>query len=68
MSASDTISLILFVALGAWWLIAPRSVIRFYTWFHGKHLRVHPKPLGVRIAGFLWIVLVVGIVFFGSRR
>ena len=46
------------LSFGAWWLLAPHSVIRFYTWYwRGKG--VFPRPMAVRIFGAVWILLMV---------
>jgi hypothetical protein len=68
MNTSDVIGLVLFASVGAWWLFAPQSVINFYIWFCGPRLRVHPNSIGIRVAGFLWMVLVVGVVLNSSSR
>jgi hypothetical protein len=46
------------LAFGVWWIVFPRSVIRFYTWFHRGRVAM-PRPIGVRLAGFLWVALIV---------
>lgn len=67
MTLSTTLALALFLSFGLWWLVAPVSVIRFYNWFHGGLAR-QPKPTGVRLLGLLWLVVVVSVFMFGTRR
>jgi len=67
MTASDLTGLALFGGFGLWWLAFPQSVIRFYTWFHRKKVRM-PKPIGVRIAGAAWLILVASVWIFGRRQ
>ena len=45
------------LGFGLWWVLFPRSVILFYTWFHGELPKV-PTELGVRLSGSLWVVLM----------
>jgi hypothetical protein len=60
-----------FSSFGLWWAIAPRSVIRFYAWFHQRRLKRKPVPmpslLVVRISGIVWVVIVVYAAFFGNK-
>jgi hypothetical protein len=72
MRYSDVIALVLLISFGIWWVCAPRSVIRFYSWFHGGKVRV-AKPNGIRIiriSGLLWIalVIIVFVISFGISR
>ena len=58
LPASDIIGFVLFASFGLWWLLLPRSVVRFYAWFHRG--RYKPSALGVyRVVGALWIVLIL---------
>ena len=66
MRTSDYLSFAAALSFGLWWLIAPRSVIVFHTWFHRRTVRA-PKPIGVRVAGALWLVLVLVVAFIFSR-
>jgi hypothetical protein len=73
VTTSDAIGFLLFSSWGLWWLVAPESVIRFYAWFHQFQVSHHrklrpfaaPKPIGIRIAGLLWLALIVVVEFFG---
>ena len=49
---------ILALALGLWFVSAPRSVIGFYTRFHRRQVKL-PPPSGVRLAGWIWLVIVL---------
>jgi hypothetical protein len=55
-------------AFGAWWIIFPRSVTRFYAWFHGGRVKI-PSTLGIRMVGTLWLAIValVLISLFAKR-
>jgi hypothetical protein len=53
-----------FFAFGLWWLLAPRSVIRFYARFHKSHNIVLPKESAVRVAGALWLALLIVLLSF----
>jgi hypothetical protein len=66
MNNSDKIGFIFTLSFGFWWLIAPRSVVIFYTWFHRQGVRV-PKPVGIRVIGLAWIVLVACVMIFSRR-
>jgi hypothetical protein len=52
---------ILAFAFGLWFVLLPRSVIRFYTWFHGGSVKL-PPPSGVRLAGGIWCLFIVVLV------
>ena len=62
MKASDWVGTVTFAGFGVWLVLAPRSVIRFYSWFHGDRFRA-PTILGVRIVGGLWALLVLFVVW-----
>ena len=66
MQISDYIGFVAALSFGLWWLIAPRSVIAFYNRFHRGTVAM-PKPIGVRIAGAFWLVLVLVVAFMFSR-
>ena len=68
MSNSDIVGFVLFSSFGLWWIIAPQSVIRFYTWFHRGKLSPMPTPTVIRIIGLLVVVLVVCITLFQAPR
>ena len=67
MALTDIIATALFSSFGVWLLIAPVSVIRFYNWFIGG-LSVQPKPLGIRIVGLGWIILVITMSYIATRN
>jgi hypothetical protein len=66
MQTSEYIGFAAFLSFGLWWLVFPRSVIAFYTRFHRGAVRMPPAS-GVRIAGALWIALVIIVEFISSR-
>jgi uncharacterized protein YjeT (DUF2065 family) len=64
----DVATLALFVAAGLWLIVAPRSVQRLYA-----RLKREPdspfakgEPQYVRIAGVLWLVIVLCAAFFAG--
>ena len=68
MDKNDLFALMLFGSFGAWWFIAPRSVLRFYAWFHSKPELATKNPIQVRIAGLVWMVLLVGVMLWQPRN
>jgi hypothetical protein len=66
MRVSDYIGALAFGAFGLWWLLHPASVLRFYAWFHRGRVRL-PPPAGIRVAGLLWIVVVVAVTLASAR-
>ena len=54
-------------AFGIWWMALPRSVIAFYAWFHRGRVKL-PSPSGVRIAGAIWTLLMLGVLVLGRSR
>ena len=57
----DTIVPYLFFAgFGIWWAIFPKSVIKFYTWFHKGKVKM-PKPNVIRIIGIAWTIFFIVI-------
>lgn len=58
---SDVIPAVAFASFGLWWLLFPRSVLHFYGVFHRGRV-ASPKPAGIRLAGGLWVALVVAVV------
>ena len=72
MKLSDYIDMSPFVAFGCWWLFLPRSVVRFYKWFHGRRVEERwaknpPSTSIVRLVGLFWIVLVVTVTILSGR-
>jgi succinate-acetate transporter protein len=68
MKLDDYLGFAAFLSFGLWFLFFPRSVIAFYTWFHGGRVKM-PAEFGVRLSGFLWIVLlsIIMVVTFHKK-
>jgi hypothetical protein len=68
MSVSDYVGVAVFGGFGLWWLLFPKSVISFYTWFHrGRVSLPLSRQLTVRIVGGLWTALVLALAVFGRK-
>lgn len=55
---------------GLWWLLMPGSVARFYTRMHAYTMMPEQRsvsPAAIRIAGALWLVLVMVAGFLVRR-
>jgi hypothetical protein len=65
MQTIGYVGLAVALSFGLWWLASPGSVIAFYTRFHRGAVRM-PAAGGVRIAGALWVALVVIVSFIFS--
>jgi len=63
MKTSDLIGIAFFLAFGFWWLFFPNNVIHFYTRFHSGKMKM-PQTFGVRLAGTIWIALVITVAWF----
>jgi hypothetical protein len=64
MRTSDYIGFGCAFGFGVWFLAFPRSVIRFYTWFHRGKIAM-PRTGGVMIAGAIWVTFVsIGLFVF----
>ena len=61
MRPSDYLGFGASFGFGLWWLLFPRSVIGFYTWFHGGRARI-PGTFGVRLCGALLVALVFAVM------
>jgi hypothetical protein len=61
MKPSDYIGFGCCFTFGLWWLLFPRSVIGFYTWFHSGRAKM-PGTLGVRLSGAVWVAVVFGVL------
>jgi hypothetical protein len=59
---SDVIGFVLFASFGLWLLLMPRSVARFYTWFHRGRYAL-PTLGGYRVIGAFWIVLMIVVAW-----
>jgi hypothetical protein len=66
VQTSYYVGFVVALSFGLWWLASPRSVIAFYTRVHRDAVR-KPAAGGVRIAGALWVALVVIAAFIFSR-
>jgi succinate-acetate transporter protein len=67
MSTSDIFGFTLFVSFGLWWAVFPRSVVRFYTWFHKGKMKM-PRLAAIRVIGAAWIVLVSVITLTAQKK
>jgi succinate-acetate transporter protein len=67
MKPSDDVGFALFLGFGLWWVIFPKIVIRFYAWFHRGRIKP-PSVLGVRLAGAMWILLMMIVMVFSLRK
>jgi len=67
MTVSDYIGFSAGIGFGLWWLVFPKSVTSFYSWFHRGRVKM-PGTLAIRLAGALWIVLVTVVVFLTFRK
>jgi hypothetical protein len=67
MLMSDVIGIGGALSFGLWWVVFPQSVIRFYTWFHHGHISI-PKATGIRVAGLLWIGLIVVVSVYAFHK
>ena len=68
MHTSDFVGFAVALSFGLWWVASPRSVIALYTWFH-RGTVVMPTTKGIRVAGALWVGLVVIVaLLFGTTR
>jgi len=63
IQVSDVVGLVAFASFGLWCVFFPGSVISFYAWFHRGKVML-PKPIGVRLVGALWVLLLVGVAWF----
>ena len=61
MAASDYVGIGVAAAFGIWWIAFPGSVATFYTRFHRGQVKVPRSIGGVRLAGVLWTLLVLGV-------
>ncbi|PYJ96016.1 MAG: hypothetical protein DME23_22035 [Verrucomicrobia bacterium] len=68
MKLNDCLGFGLLIGFGLWWLIFPKSVVGFYSWFHRGGVRM-PNSTGFRLVGALWIILIVIVMLasFGKR-
>ena len=70
LETTDRIAFAAFAGWGLWWIVAPRSDLAFYRWFHRGTTRAFPVR-GVRLAGVIWVIVVAGVfwsVFWHTQR
>ena len=67
MKPSDHLGFALTLGFGLWWIVFPRSVVSFYTWFHRGRVRM-PGTFLVRLLGALWILLVFMVTMIAYKR
>ena len=67
MTSSDTFGLALFCGFGLWWIVAPRSVATFYSWFTRGKAKM-PRPIAIRLIGAAWFILVVAVFILGGKK
>jgi succinate-acetate transporter protein len=67
LATGDVVGASLFIAFGLWWLLLPRSVVRFYAWLHRGKVR-GPRIPAVRVLGALWIVVMILMEWGALRR
>jgi succinate-acetate transporter protein len=59
----DYLGFLAFASFGLWWVLFPKSVIAFYTWFGGGKTKIsHVPEFAVRVSGFVWVVLVLCVM------
>jgi hypothetical protein len=68
LKISDALGLGLFSSLGLWWVVAPKSVLQFYAWFHRKPSLLEAKLPAIRVVGVFLVVLTFTIVFWQAGR
>ena len=61
MKLSDYLWFALFAGFGLWWLVFPRSVISFYTWFYRNRVKM-PSTLSIRLMGVFWMLMVSAVM------
>jgi hypothetical protein len=71
MKHGDYIGIAGAMLFGLWWILFPQSVIKFYRWFYsdfGSRKVVLPSDgWRVRLAGAIWIALVLMVAYFEFR-
>jgi hypothetical protein len=61
----DCLGFAFFTGFGLWFVFFPRSVLRFYTRFHGKRITMPDEtdPLwSIRLGGAFWVALVLCVM------
>jgi Na+/proline symporter len=58
MNQSGIPMLILVIGFGLWWVLAPESVIRFYSRMNPNRSRT---PRQIRLAGLAWLILLAAM-------
>ena len=66
MASSDILGVALSCGFGLWWIVSPRSVATFYTWFTRGKAKM-PRPVAIRLIGAAWFILVIAVFILGSK-
>lgn len=61
MNLEDYLVFGLCLGFGLWWLLFPQSVLGFYKKLHRHQVNL-PNTFGVRIAGVMWLTLIISIM------
>ena len=67
MKPYDYVGVFFCIGFGLCYIVMPHKVIRFYEWFHSGKVKM-PQPFGVRLAGVIWILLVLAVSWFVFHR
>jgi len=68
VKSSDYAGIAFFGGFGLWWVLFPKSVIRFYTWFHrGRISLAGTEEWKIRLIGGLWVALVLATAIFAGK-
>ena len=67
MTSNDTLGVALFCGFGLWWIVAPRSVTTFYTWFARGKAKI-PRLIAIGLIGAAWFILVVAVFILGRKK
>jgi hypothetical protein len=61
VTASDTVTTILIIAVPVWWIILPRSVLKFYDWLSPTRSRsaMLYNEISIRILGLIVLLVFV---------
>ncbi len=63
MTTGNIIGMTASTFFGLWFLIAPRSVLRFYVWFHNKRDFKSINLMLARFGGLLWTILMLYVIW-----
>jgi len=67
MRTSDVIGFVVCGLFGIWWVVFPKTVIRFYEWFSRGRARMG-RPAQVRVAGLVWLALMLFVLWQSHDR